>query len=83
MTISVLLSTCVPTFRSHLEITAAPHTNTSFSIPDQCGEPLLCITSKDFIQLQVSVLVMIKIFLDDSLHHTYMYIDLIHTFAVM
>ena len=27
-----LLSTCMPTFRSHLEITALPHTNTSFSI---------------------------------------------------
>ena len=27
-----LLSTCVPTFRSHLEITALPHTNTNFSI---------------------------------------------------
>ena len=37
---------------------------------DQCGEPLLCIISKDFIQLQVSALVMIKMFLDDSLHHT-------------
>ena len=36
---------------------------------DQCGEPLICITSKDFIQLQVTAVVMIKILLDDSLHH--------------
>ena len=28
-----LLSTCMPTIRSHLEITALPHTNKSFSIP--------------------------------------------------
>ena len=30
---------------------------------------------KDFIQLQVPALVMIKVFLDDSLHHTYVYVD--------
>ena len=36
--ISGLVSTCVPTFRSHLEITALPHTNTSFSI---LGRPCL------------------------------------------
>ena len=32
ITIGGLLSTCMPTFHSHLEITALPHTNTSFSI---------------------------------------------------
>ena len=31
-------------------------------IADQCGEPLMCITSKYFIQLQVPALVMIKMF---------------------
>ena len=44
-------------------------------IVDQCGKPLICITSKDFIQLQVPAQVMIKMFLDDSLHHTYNYVD--------
>ena len=38
---------------------------------DECGVPLLCITSKDFIQLQVPALLIIKMFLDDSLQHTY------------
>ena len=38
---------------------------------------------KGFIQLQVPALLMTKMFLDDSLHHTYMQINLIHTFAVM
>ena len=53
-------------------------------IVDQCGEPLICITSKDFIQLQVPAQVMIKMFLDDSLHHTYNYVDQPFTyFAVM
>ena len=46
-----------------------PHLNIT---ADQCGEPLLCITSKDFIQLQVPALAMIKMFLDDNLHHKYM-----------
>ena len=39
---------------------------------------------KDFIQLQVPAQVMIKMFLDDSLHHTYNYVDQPFTyFAVM
>ena len=55
-----------------------------YYIVNQCGEPLICITSKDFIQLQVPAQVMIKMFLDDSLHHTYNYVDQPFTyFAVM
>ena len=47
---------------------------------DQCGEPLICITLKDFIQLQVPALVMLRMFLDDSLHHTYNYVDQSYTY---
>ena len=36
---------------------------------------LYALTQRILIQLQVSVLVMIKMLLDDSLHHTYTYTD--------
>ena len=40
----------------------------------------MCFTLKYLIQLQVPALVVIKMFLGDSLHHAYNYVDQPYTY---
>ena len=64
ITIDGLLSTCAPTFRSDLEITALPHTKTSFSLFNIIDTKMTLFLKPHFLKHNPSVILIVYFFVN-------------------